>query len=246
VEAASPECAPRLARLLGPPRRAAQWCGPILPCPDGGLFLPHGGATEAVVRELAAAKTQILVQAYAFPSAPIAHALVEAHKRGVKVLVVLDKSNQTARSSAATFLTNAGITTVIDDRHAIAHSRVMVIDSATILTGSFNLTTAAKEKNAENLPVIKEAYELVRIYETNIGTHAAHSRPYTRQNTAAAAVKSPQPVKTSGVMQGNPQSKIYHLLGCPGYKSRTPTTVITFLTEDAAQQAGYRKAKNCP
>ena len=40
--------------------------------------------------------------------------------------------------------------------------------------------------------------------------------------------------------------KIYHLPGCPGYESRTPTTVLTFPTEDAAQQAGYRKAKNCP
>jgi phosphatidylserine/phosphatidylglycerophosphate/cardiolipin synthase-like enzyme len=119
----------------------------------------------------------------------------------------------------------------------------MVIDSATILTGSFNFTTAAEEKNAENLPVIKEAYELVRIYETNIGTHAAHSRPYTA-NTAAAAVQTPQTMKTSGVMQGNPQSKLYHLPGCPGYNRSSPTTVVTFLTGPAALKAGYRKAKN--
>src|SRR5437762_13586898 len=66
-------------------------------------FSPHGGCTDAVVRELTAAQKQVLVQAYSFTSAPIAKALMDAHKRGVKVLAVLDKSNQTDRYSAATF-----------------------------------------------------------------------------------------------------------------------------------------------
>jgi phosphatidylserine/phosphatidylglycerophosphate/cardiolipin synthase-like enzyme len=125
-------------------------------------FSPNGGATEAVVRAVHAAKTRVLMQAYSFTSAPIAQALVDAHKRGVTVLAVLDKSNETEKYSAATFLVNAGIQTRIDDQHAIAHNKVMVIDSATILTGSFNFTKAAEEKNAENLLVITEAPELVK------------------------------------------------------------------------------------
>jgi phosphatidylserine/phosphatidylglycerophosphate/cardiolipin synthase-like enzyme len=55
-------------------------------------FSPKGGCTEAVVKELNAAKTSVLVQAYSFTSAPIAKALLDAHKRGVKVEVILDKS----------------------------------------------------------------------------------------------------------------------------------------------------------
>src|SRR5438105_570757 len=92
-----------------------------------------------------------------FTSAPIAKALVEAYKRGVKILAVLDKSNETDKYSAATFLNNFGIQLLIDDQHAIAHSKVMVIDSKTIITGSFNFTKAAEEKNAENMLVIKDA-----------------------------------------------------------------------------------------
>jgi phosphatidylserine/phosphatidylglycerophosphate/cardiolipin synthase-like enzyme len=88
-------------------------------------FAPNGGATEAVIRELNAAKTQVLMQAYSFTSAPIAKALVEAHKHGVKVLAVLDKSNETAKYSAATFLSNAGMPPLIDDQHAIAHNAVL-------------------------------------------------------------------------------------------------------------------------
>jgi phosphatidylserine/phosphatidylglycerophosphate/cardiolipin synthase-like enzyme len=140
-------------------------------------FSPHGGATDAVVHELTAAKTQVLVQAYGFTSVPIAKALLEAHKRGVKILAVLDKSNETDKYSAATFLANAGIPPLIDAQHAIAHSKVMVIDSATIITGSFNFTKKAETSNVENLLVIKDAPELVQAYEAHVQAHAAHSHP---------------------------------------------------------------------
>jgi len=56
-------------------------------------FSPQGGATDAIVREITAAQQQILVQAYSFTSVPIAKALVDAHKRGRTILVVLDKTN---------------------------------------------------------------------------------------------------------------------------------------------------------
>jgi phosphatidylserine/phosphatidylglycerophosphate/cardiolipin synthase-like enzyme len=116
-------------------------------------FSPKGGCTEAVVRELGAAKATVLVQAYSFTSAPIAKALVDAHKRGVKVEVILDKSQRTEKYSSATFMVNMGIPTKIDTQHAIAHNKIMVIDGATVITGSFNFTKNAEENNAENLLV---------------------------------------------------------------------------------------------
>lgn len=209
-------------------------------------FSPSGGATDAVVRELNAAQTQVLVQAYSFTSAPIAKALVDAHKRGVKVLAVLDKSNETDKYSAATFLHNAGMPPLIDDQHAIAHAKVMVIDSETIVTGSFNFTKAAEERNAENLLVIKDASELVRAYEQNIRMHAAHSHPYGRQASVPSARTPSATTSGTSEIHGNKQSKIYHLRACPGYTGMNPGSVVTFGSEAEAQQAGYRKAKNCP
>jgi phosphatidylserine/phosphatidylglycerophosphate/cardiolipin synthase-like enzyme len=81
--------------------------------------------TQEVVDALAGAKKNILVQAYSFTSAPIAKALVDAHRRGLEVKVILDRSNRTAHYSAATFLAHAGIPVWIDDRHAIAHNKIM-------------------------------------------------------------------------------------------------------------------------
>ena len=91
-------------------------------------FSPDGGCTEAIVRTLDGAQSTVLVQAYSFTSAPIAKALTAAHKRGVAVQVILDKSQRNAHYTSATFLAHAGIPTFIDAAHAIAHNKVMVID----------------------------------------------------------------------------------------------------------------------
>jgi phosphatidylserine/phosphatidylglycerophosphate/cardiolipin synthase-like enzyme len=45
---------------------------------------------------------------------------------------------------------------MIDSAHAIAHNKVMILDGKTVITGSFNFTKAAEEKNAENLLTIKD------------------------------------------------------------------------------------------
>ena len=143
-------------------------------------FSPHGGCTEAVVKELGQAKTSVLVQAYSFTSAPIAKALLNAHKRGVKIEVILDKSQRTQKYSSATFLYNAGIPVKIDAQHAIAHNKVVIIDGETVITGSFNFTKAAEENNAENLLVIHDK-KLAERYIKNWQEHERHSEVYVER-----------------------------------------------------------------
>jgi phosphatidylserine/phosphatidylglycerophosphate/cardiolipin synthase-like enzyme len=142
-------------------------------------FSPNGGCTETIVNQIEAAKSEILVQAYSFTSVPIAKALLNAHKRGIKVEAILDKSQRKERYTSATFLVNSGIPTFIDDRHAIAHNKIMIIDKETVITGSFNFTKAAEEKNAENLLIIRNK-DLAKIYMDNWYKHKEHSVPYDR------------------------------------------------------------------
>ena len=140
-------------------------------------FSPNGSATDAIVRALMDAKTSVYVQAYSFTSTPIAEALRDAHRRGIKVEVILDKSQCSEKYTSATFVSNAGIPTYIDDAHAIAHNKVMVIDGAILITGSFNFTKAAEEKNAENLLIIHDR-TLAGLYKQNWDNHLKHSKQY--------------------------------------------------------------------
>ena len=54
----------------------------------------------------------------------------------------------------------------------------MLIDGATLVTGSFNFTKAAQERNAENLLVLRGDAGLLRRYRENVETHRAHAERY--------------------------------------------------------------------
>ena len=141
------------------------------------FFSPNGGCTEEVVHAIGAAKDRILVQAYSFTSEPIAQALIAAHRRGVRVEVLLDRSQATDRRSSAARLAGAGVPLEIDRAHAIAHNKVIVIDGETVLTGSFNFTESAERRNAENLLVLQDR-ALAEQYAANWASHRVHSQPY--------------------------------------------------------------------
>lgn len=140
------------------------------------FYSPKGGCTEAVVRELQQARREILVQAYSFTSKPIADALIGAKARGVRIEILLDRSNEQETFTELGVLTEHGLAPMIDAQHAIAHNKVMVIDRKTLITGSFNFTHQAEAENAENLLIIKGHPELVSLYCRNFATHKAHSQ----------------------------------------------------------------------
>ena len=210
-------------------------------------FVPeyHGGpsCTERVTEAIGAAHKTILVQAYAFTSAPIAKALVEAHRRGVTVRVILDKSNVKQGYSSATFLEHMGIPPLIDSLHAIAHNKVIVIDDHLVITGSFNFSSAAESRNAENLVFIANA-AVATDFTRNWDEHAQHSqlmgagesRPSTNRGTAGS---SPAPI------EGNQRSRIYEWPGCPSYGKISSQNQVSFPDRRSAELAGYRPAHNC-
>jgi len=81
---------------------------------------------------------------------------------------------------------------------------------------------------------------------TPIRMHAGHAHPYQRQAALRSSGAASVTVSGHGEVHGNKKSKIYHLSTCPGYAGMNPASVVTFATEAEAQQAGYRKARNCP
>ncbi len=144
------------------------------------FFSPKGGCTDAIIKEVGAAKTSVLVQAYWFTSASIAKALVEAHKRGVKVEVILDRSRTEIENEQADFLVQNDVPTFIDDKHTTAHSKVVILDGQVVITGSFNFTDQAEEENAENLLVIRDK-AIADKFTANWKAHVLHSGRYGKR-----------------------------------------------------------------
>jgi phosphatidylserine/phosphatidylglycerophosphate/cardiolipin synthase-like enzyme len=149
------------------------------------------GCTDAIVSATGQAKMEILVQAYSLTSAPIVKALVDAHKRGVYVQIILDQSQRKERYSSADFTAHAGLPTYIDAVHAIAHNKVMVLDKAVVITGSFNFTKATVTNNEENLLVIRSK-ELANTYGENWQRHKEYSERYAGRQAGHPATLSNQ------------------------------------------------------
>ena len=144
------------------------------------FFSPKGGCTDAIIKELKNAKSSVLVQAYWFTSPSIAKALVEAHKRGVKVEVILDRSRTEIENEQAEFIVQNDVPTFIDDKHTTAHNKVIIIDGNVVITGSFNFTDQSEDENAENLLVIRDK-GIADKFTANWKAHVEHSGRYGKQ-----------------------------------------------------------------
>jgi phosphatidylserine/phosphatidylglycerophosphate/cardiolipin synthase-like enzyme len=126
-------------------------------------FSPKGGCAEAVIYWIGRANQSVHVLMYIFTLDSIADALISAHKRGVEVRVVLDKSQSYSQYGV---LRAAGIEVRNDTNwEGILHDKIAVIDNTVVLTGSFNWTTTAENNNNENLIVIR-SFEVASRYES--------------------------------------------------------------------------------
>ena len=117
-------------------------------------FTPPSGCGTLIAQEIARAKESIYVQAYGLTSVIIVNQLIQAKNRGVKVQVLLDKSNVSDKWSKMMDLVNANVSVRIDKVSGIAHNKVIIIDEQKVITGSFNFTNAADKRNAENVIII--------------------------------------------------------------------------------------------
>lgn len=118
-------------------------------------FTPTHHCLPLILETIQKAQQTIKVQAYSFTSKEIAEALLKAHQRGVKVIIIADKNNRTAAHTQVRDLKSQGIDVWFDTKLAIAHNKIIILDESIVLTGSYNFTAGAEYRNAENLILIR-------------------------------------------------------------------------------------------
>ncbi|HZX19624.1 MAG TPA: phospholipase D-like domain-containing protein [archaeon] len=114
------------------------------------FFCPEDFCEERTITAINSAENSVQVAMYAFTSHELFEALKEAKERGVEVKVILDRLPATSKYSQKQNLTESGISTRIMLQKTM-HNKFVVIDNELVLTGSFNWTSNADEKNDENL-----------------------------------------------------------------------------------------------
>ncbi len=142
--------------------------GPV--APEGGVtggaytvyFSPESPSSmppawmNAMVAAIDGATTSVEVMIFAWTRTEISDALVAAHARGVTIRGLVAGSY--ANDAPAQALRAAGV----DIRVASVHSKVMIVDTTTVVTGSANWSENAWSNNENSLwindPVVATAY----------------------------------------------------------------------------------------
>jgi len=137
---------------------------------------------KEIIKNINQAEAFINMAMYIFTDREIALPLVKAQERGVKVRLYLDKEQVEYQYSQSRFLVQGGIKTRISSNKYIMHNKFAIIDNRILITGSYNWTFSANNRNDENLMVIDDP-EIIEIFQNqfvNLWTNK-YSLERTRQ-----------------------------------------------------------------
>jgi cardiolipin synthase A/B len=138
---------------------------------DTVRILPRGSTAFPVILSLiAGARTSVEVEMYEFGRDDIAAALVEAHRRGVPVTVIVDPSVEVTRSTED-ILRGAGVD-VLDypvRKQMIDHVKLLVVDHRVAVVGGINWgATSDRNHDVDAAITGPAAANLDRVFATDL------------------------------------------------------------------------------
>ncbi|MBN2309398.1 MAG: phospholipase [Candidatus Hydrogenedentes bacterium] len=128
-------------------------------------FAPEDDVADEIVAEIKAATRQIEFMAFAFTSTDIAKAMAGRMKKGVRVRGLFEERGAGSRYSRDEYLAERGAEIHLDRNTYTMHHKVIVIDAATVVTGSYNLSQSAEKDNDENVLIVHSAEVAARYIE---------------------------------------------------------------------------------
>lgn len=130
-----------------------------------GIYFPPGKrAHRPIINLYKNAQKSIHLAIYTLTKNDITRALINAHKRGVEIKVIMDDEKALDIHSDDEKLEEAGIGVVKDGPLSLMHNKFAIIDGIIVYTGSYNHTRSGTEYNDENYIIIKDK-EVAEVYE---------------------------------------------------------------------------------
>ncbi len=120
-------------------------------------FSPQGGIGQKLVRMYRGAKSDIRVAMYSLTVKGQANALIAAHRRGVKVQVILDTTLGRQKTSMSKTLAGAGIPVRhVGPSGGAMHHKFIIVDGKSLATGSYNISNDAEDHSNEAMLFITD------------------------------------------------------------------------------------------
>lgn len=120
-------------------------------------FSPDGGVADYILSVLDGAQHSIYFAAFAFTRADFTQTLAEKAQAGVDVKGVYETRQVDAGSDESyQALAAAGLPVLLDGNRYTMHHKFFVVDGQIIVTGSYNFSASAEERNNENVLIIHD------------------------------------------------------------------------------------------
>lgn len=119
-------------------------------------FSPGVDGKNLIKSQLSSAVKTLDVCVFTISDNDISNVVIFAHRRGVKVRIITDDMKQYDEGSDIEILRDAGIEIRMDSSEQHMHHKFAIIDGERLLTGSYNWTRTAADRNYENLMVTND------------------------------------------------------------------------------------------
>ncbi|WP_024882349.1 phospholipase D-like domain-containing protein [Methylosinus sp. LW3] len=213
-------------------------------------YAPVENLERVDVGLLRAARAKIDLAAYVLTDWPIIGALIDAHRRGVAVRIVLDPSER----SDLDRLREIAADVRISPPGPFMHLKSYTVDSALLRSGSANLTASGLKQQDNDLLVLRDP-AAVQAFEARFAQIWSAAKPigapgpsFASRLVAPASANSAAPT-TSCAIKGNISrrgERIFHKPGEPFYdrvKIDQSAGERWFCSEQEAVAAGWRHGR---
>lgn len=113
-------------------------------------FSPGDDCPRRIRRLLARARSSVDVCVFTVTDDRVTSAILDAYRRQVKVRIITDDDKSCDRGSDVERLAEAGVPVRIDRSEYHMHHKFALFDRSLLLTGSYNWTRTAADRNEEN------------------------------------------------------------------------------------------------
>lgn len=155
------------------------------------LFSPRSDIRAALISYIEAETEGIICAAFRLTDQQITKAFLSAREKGVPLTFIIDKEGLSSMHSKVLNLFNLGVPVYIfppvgniEDSvvQGLMHNKIiLLLSQKTVITGSFNFTKSAQDRNRENIVIIKNNDTVFNNYLEEMKTIMGESSKFQSQ-----------------------------------------------------------------
>ncbi len=189
------------------------------------FFSPRGRTRDRIIRAANLCKKTFDAAVFDLSAGLLAQAVADLHGRGKTVRVIVDNRQAFGTNSSVCYLKEYGVDVRVatGGKGGGMHHKFLVVDGTQVLTGSYNWSDGAEERNSENLLVLKDevlaelyAKEFERVWARAKPLYILPEKDRKGKRTCGVIKSAKSPKEKGGAWRYIVQSRSVHRLSFTG------------------------------